>query len=198
MDASTPSLREKHKQLTRMEIVRVAFELFGRHGFENVSVEMICEAAGISRATFFNYFKQKELILTDFAEARGDKLLRILAEFRAARRKLTLKHVVELFLGFSEENARLGANSKALVLQVIFRQAAQGALVRTRKRIIDEVLEILEPSGGRKQNARTVVETLFSIYVAATLEWLMQPELPEGWLGATVRERMQIVLKGVA
>jgi AcrR family transcriptional regulator len=197
MDGSVLTLREKHKRLTRMEIVRVAFELFGRHGFENVSVEMICEAAGISRATFFNYFRQKELILSDFAEARGDKLLRMVDEFRASKRRLTLKHVVELFLGFSGENERLSAHSKSLMLQIVFRQAGQGALIRTRNRVIDEILEVVEPF-AKHHNARTVIETLFSIYVSATLEWLMQPDLPEGWLAATVRERMQIVIRGVA
>ncbi|HET8549166.1 MAG TPA: TetR/AcrR family transcriptional regulator [Bryobacteraceae bacterium] len=195
MDAGASTLRAKHKQLTRTEIVRVAFELFGRHGIENVSVEMICEAAGISRATFFNYFKQKELILNEFAAARGEKLLRIVDDFRASRRKLTLKDVIELFADFSAENERLSAHSKALMLQIVFRQAAQGALIQTRNRVLDEVQAVIEPT-LKKHKIRAVLETMFSVYVSATLEWLMQPQLPEGWLAATVRERMQIVLKG--
>jgi AcrR family transcriptional regulator len=196
MDGSVLTLREKQKRLTRTEIVRVAFELFGRDGFENVSVEMICEAAGISRATFFNYFKQKELILNELAAARGEKLLRIVDEFRGSRRTLTLRDVIELFAGFSAENERLSAHSKALLLQIAFRQAAQGALIATRNRVLDEVQAVIEPF-GKKHKARTVLETMFSIYVSATLEWLMQPDLSEGWLVGTVRERMQVVLRGV-
>jgi AcrR family transcriptional regulator len=195
VDAGASTLRERQKQLTRTEIVRVAFDLFGKHGVENVSVEMICEAAGISRATFFNYFRQKELILSEFAAARGAKLLRLVNEFRTNKRKLTLKDVVELFAGFAAENERLSAHSKALMLQVIFRQAAQQTLIQTRNRVLDEVQAVIEPF-GRKHRARTVLETMFSVYVSATLEWLMQPDLPEGWLAAAVRERMQVVIRG--
>ena len=64
------SLRQKRKIETRAEIVRVAFDLFGKLGYENVPVESIAEAAGISRATFFNYFPQKDLILREVASAR--------------------------------------------------------------------------------------------------------------------------------
>jgi AcrR family transcriptional regulator len=195
MDAGASTLRERQKQLTRTEIARVAFDLFGKHGIENVSVEMICEAAGVSRATFFNYFKQKDLILNEFAAARGAKLLHIVDEFRTSKRKLTLKDVVELFAGFSAENERLSAHSKSLMMQIVFRQAAQGALIQTRNRVLDEVQAVIEPF-GKKHRARTVLETMFSVYVSATLEWLMQPDLPEGWLAATVRDRMQVVIRG--
>src|ERR1700730_7001479 len=74
MGSSLPSLRQKLKQQTRTEIVRRAVELFARHGYDRVPVEMICEAVGIARATFFNYFPQKDLILREIARTRVEKL----------------------------------------------------------------------------------------------------------------------------
>ncbi|RSL18687.1 TetR family transcriptional regulator [Edaphobacter aggregans] len=96
MDRSTPSLREKQKHHTRTEIVRIAFELFAAHGYEDVSVEMICDAVGISRTTFFNYFPQKELILREIASSRVEKLKAIITRFSEDGKKLTFGDVVAL------------------------------------------------------------------------------------------------------
>lgn len=40
-------------------VLKVARELFWRHGFRRVTVEEICEKAGVSKMTFYRYFKDK-------------------------------------------------------------------------------------------------------------------------------------------
>lgn len=49
----------KHRE-TALRIERSAVDLVLQHGFESVTVDMICEASGISQRTFFNYFKTKD------------------------------------------------------------------------------------------------------------------------------------------
>lgn len=47
----------------------VAFELFGRDGFDATTVEDIAQAAGIGRRTFFRYFESKnDVVWGSFAE----------------------------------------------------------------------------------------------------------------------------------
>ena len=58
-------LREDKKLATWREIRRVALDLFARDGFEQTTVEQIAQAAGVSRATFFNYFSGKEAVVFD-------------------------------------------------------------------------------------------------------------------------------------
>ena len=53
------SLRERKKQRTAAEIHGCARRLVAERGLAGVTVDQICEAAGISPRTFFNYFPSK-------------------------------------------------------------------------------------------------------------------------------------------
>lgn len=54
------TLRERKRAATRLAIRRAAIELGLAHGYENVTVDMICAACSVSPRTFFNYFGNKE------------------------------------------------------------------------------------------------------------------------------------------
>ncbi|WP_193636327.1 TetR/AcrR family transcriptional regulator [Brachybacterium subflavum] len=58
-----PGLRERKRRELRGRIQRAAFDLMLEHGFADVTVEMICESAEVSRRTFFNYFGSKEVVV---------------------------------------------------------------------------------------------------------------------------------------
>ena len=65
------SLRVRQRLQTRAEIVRVAFELFGKFGFEKVSVEMIAASRGYFAGDVLQLLSAKELILREVASARA-------------------------------------------------------------------------------------------------------------------------------
>ena len=199
MDESIVSLRRRQKLHTRAEIVRTAFDLFGESAFEKVSVEAIAAAVGISRATFFNYFPQKELILREIASARMEKLKRNLESFSASKAAPSLEKILEMVLALSAENARIAQKSKKLLLEAIFRQASQGLLLDARKQAIDALAEVIGRIPRRvKSDARTAAETLFSVYMGTMLEWLMREDVPQEWLQETMRKRLLLLLEGVA
>ena len=191
-----PSLRDRQRKHTEAEIVRTAFDLFGKHGYEEVSVEMIASAVGISRATFFNYFPQKELILREIAAARAAKLKSILAEAQADGQTPTLDGVVEVILRLCEENARISMRSKKLMLDAIFHQVSRCLMLAARQQAIDALAGILASIPGYKRSAQLIAETLFSVYLATMLEWMMREGIPQQWLVDTMRSRLQLVLKG--
>nr|WP_095871273.1 TetR family transcriptional regulator [Streptomyces sp. TLI_235] len=56
----TPGLRERKKQRTRAAISDAAITLFLEHGFNQVSVAQVAEAAEVSKRTLFAYFPTKE------------------------------------------------------------------------------------------------------------------------------------------
>ncbi|MFB7113765.1 TetR/AcrR family transcriptional regulator [Streptomyces sp. NPDC056291] len=55
-----PGLRERKKQRTRAAISDAAIALFLEHGFNQVSVAQVAEAAEVSKRTLFAYFPTKE------------------------------------------------------------------------------------------------------------------------------------------
>jgi AcrR family transcriptional regulator len=56
-------LRERKRRETRQRIAETGLRLFLANGYENTTLEAIAAEAGISRRTFFSYFKSKEDIL---------------------------------------------------------------------------------------------------------------------------------------
>lgn len=54
------TLRDRKRAATRQSIRRAATLLGLQHGYENVTVDMICDASMVSARTFFNYFGSKE------------------------------------------------------------------------------------------------------------------------------------------
>lgn len=55
--------REKKRRETLERITQTALGLFAANGYEATTLDAIAEAAGISRRTFFHYFRTKEEIL---------------------------------------------------------------------------------------------------------------------------------------
>jgi len=169
-------------------------------------MDSIAASAGVSRATLFNYFPQKELILREIAAARMEKLKSILAEFGASGRAASFEDIVDLIVRISEENARISGHSKKLLLETIFRQASQGLLLAAR----EQAVEALAASIGRGQSrsqypthettgkAKLAAETVFAVYMATMLEWLMREGVPEQWLVDTMRQRLLVLKEGVA
>jgi AcrR family transcriptional regulator len=69
MERSPPEgegLRERKRRETLRRIAEQGLRLFLTNGYEETTLEAVAEAAGISRRTFFYYFKSKEEILLAF------------------------------------------------------------------------------------------------------------------------------------
>nr|NLD40719.1 helix-turn-helix transcriptional regulator [Actinomycetales bacterium] len=52
--------RAVRSQETRQRIYRSALELFREHGYDQVTIREICEAAGVAVGTFYHFFGSKD------------------------------------------------------------------------------------------------------------------------------------------
>ncbi|MDP3746311.1 MAG: TetR/AcrR family transcriptional regulator [Phenylobacterium sp.] len=67
--------RPEHKPETRARIVERARVLFNRHGYDNVTIDMVMEAASLTRGGFYNHFRNKQELfaaaVSSFLMGRG-------------------------------------------------------------------------------------------------------------------------------
>lgn len=73
--AGGAGLRERKRRETLQRITDVAMGLFVRQGYVETTLDEIAAAAGISRRTFFYYFKSKDDILLSVQSGLGDTLV---------------------------------------------------------------------------------------------------------------------------
>src|SRR5580692_11322786 len=65
---------------TRRQLQDIAIELFSAHGYDEVTIEALAAAAGISRRTFFRYFSSKADALMAGFDADVERLRSVLAD----------------------------------------------------------------------------------------------------------------------
>ncbi len=60
VSGKTPTLTERRKAATQLDIARAAARLFTEHGAQGTTAEAIAAAAGVAPRTFYRYFRTKE------------------------------------------------------------------------------------------------------------------------------------------
>jgi AcrR family transcriptional regulator len=73
--AQPVGLREQKRKETLRRITDAGIRLFGMKGYEATTLEDIAAEAGISRRTFFHYFKSKDDILLSMQRGLGEHLV---------------------------------------------------------------------------------------------------------------------------
>jgi len=57
--------RKKRAAATRQKIFNTAIKLFKKNGYKRVTVDDICNKAGVSKGAFYLYFKSKDMVVLD-------------------------------------------------------------------------------------------------------------------------------------
>jgi AcrR family transcriptional regulator len=104
--AQTPAVREIARDAVRAHVTAVAVSLFEAHGFDNVAIEHLSEAAGISRRTFHRYFAAKEDVIVGDPARMGELVRDALLGRPAVESAWT-----SLRLAYTELFAQLGGDS---------------------------------------------------------------------------------------
>lgn len=116
-ESPASSRRERRKQEFREKIIEAAINLFEKNGCDATTLEDICEAAEVSRPTFYSYYASKQELI----QALGDKLwLSMAHELTAvtlAGRDSTAKYVDAFLKMTRNEIARYSRLERELIRQ---------------------------------------------------------------------------------
>lgn len=75
-----PSLTERRKAATQLDIARAAAELFADKGPDGTTAEEIASRAGVALRTFYRYFRNKQDAVGPLLSSGGDRWRALLAE----------------------------------------------------------------------------------------------------------------------
>ncbi len=67
-------LRARKRRETRLRIIEAGIRLFIDRGYEAATLDEIAAAAGISRRSFFHYFRSKDEILLSLQASMGERI----------------------------------------------------------------------------------------------------------------------------
>ena len=95
--------KKRKGELTKERIHKCAMELFTSFGFENVTIVQICEAAGVTKRTFYYHFSSKDDILYDINEYVGIHSQELLNSFAEPSSNVD---ILWKLLGSYSENAK--------------------------------------------------------------------------------------------
>lgn len=105
--------RALQAQETKQKIYRCGAELFRKHGYQNVSVEQIAQAAGVGIGTLYHYYPSK-------ADLYGEVFIRADDFFRAFEDPAVLKQPPkQVLMDYFRQYARLNEGMGAEYVQLL-------------------------------------------------------------------------------
>lgn len=194
------SRRERKKEETKERIFKAAVKLFRDKGFEATTIDEITERADVAKGTFFNYFPRKESVLGYLSEVRMAEAVEnaaaILAARRPARAKL-LALYADVAAGYEEDREL----SWIVLMESIQRAFTVAEEVHHRwHNLTVSVIEQGQKRGELRPNVEPhrAERVLGSVYMGTLFMWLKCPEVVGMDLQKELKERLALVLDGLA
>jgi AcrR family transcriptional regulator len=188
----------------RQRVLSVAGDLFAQHGFDDVTMAQIAEAAGVARATVFNYFGSKyalvEAITAGVLGAYRDLLDDVLGD-DATPAPMLLRHICE--------QMGKGIEAEREFFRGVFRDLGrvqlglhEGEQIHgVNDEIRSRVLQLVERGQARKElsddfGAQTLADAFHSLVNGTITDWLYHDATAP--LVARLRDAADVFLEPVA
>ena len=162
---------DARRSRTRRRLQEAIVELSLDKGFQNLTVENLLERAGITRATFYAHFRDKEQLLTSVAEA---VVTDVLERFEHLADELESRRLVALFEDAQREPDRL---------RVVLRGEGDGIALRYFAERVTAIVDEVDPwsaagSALSEPLARQLAARAFAGQILAVLAWWMELDDP--------------------
>ena len=124
------NLTERKRQLVRDELSAAALKAFALQGFDETTIDEITRAVGVSRRTFFRYFKSKEDVIIEFLAEIGARVpaelaARPVSELPAVALRQALATIIDTYTEYPQKSlalAKLILSTPALRARYLDRQ----------------------------------------------------------------------------
>ena len=171
--AKTEGLRERNRRATLQRIADVGMELFLANGFDATTLDEIAAAAGISRRTFFYYFRSKDDILLAHIAGYDDALRASIRDHPSAGEPIDVVREALLEMSARFQTSRTVAISRLIrESEVLSSRKHRNDL--HREQVVYETLCELWPGKDRRDRLRLVAMAASGALRIAVDAWLEQ------------------------
>ncbi|QUP56943.1 TetR family transcriptional regulator (plasmid) [Ralstonia syzygii] len=163
-------LRERKRRDTLQRIAETGLELFIANGYEETTLDDISAAAGISRRTFFHYFKSKDDILLAWQSGLAESIR------AAVLKEATNQSPMDALCGALLKLASRYDSDTAIAIARLLRssdqlRAANQAKYLHQEQAAFEALCHLWPQRGRRERLRIVAMVGLGAFRIAVDAW---------------------------
>jgi len=167
------SLHER-RTLRRERLVAAAADLYGEHGYRNVTVRMICQRARLTERYFYEAFASSEEILVVAARTLAGQTLERMRQLRDGTAGEREAKTLRMLKGYYR--SQFDEPSKARVFTLEFRgisAAADAEFERILDMFAELIVETRDPQRrGRAANDQLVRRGVVGAVLQITLAWI--------------------------
>jgi AcrR family transcriptional regulator len=146
--------RDKQAIATHQKIYNTALKLFYKSGYDKVTVDDICEAAGVSKGAFYDHFKSKDQVIIDLF-LMADEIYGEYAERELGRQK----NITDRLLLLGRRAVKYSNDMGIDIIQVSYRAQInthkKTASIASEKRALFKLLLKLIEQGQARGEIRT-------------------------------------------
>jgi AcrR family transcriptional regulator len=164
----------------REAILAHAGELFARRGYHAASMNQVAEACGLSKATLYHYYRDKDALLVQIADGHVSRLRALVVEVRAlplapeAMLRELVRRIVEEYAGAQHAH-------RVLTEDVKFLNSAD------RERILDKEREVVAGFADvvgalRPELSRAALDKPMTMLLFGMINWMFTWVRPGGAL----------------
>jgi AcrR family transcriptional regulator len=164
-------LRERKRYETSERIIEKGLKLFVKNGYEGTTLAAIAQAAGISRRTFFYYFKSKEDVLLAAHDSGFREALRpAMLDERPDQTPLEAVQKCLIKLASRYETKESIVFDRLMQSTETLRARKEAFFVETEHILLEAMCE-LWPSPGRREGLRLVAMVAMGTLRLALDKW---------------------------
>jgi AcrR family transcriptional regulator len=178
-EAASVTRREQFAMETRKLIFDTAVDLFAEKGYDSMTVDDICEKAGVAKGTFYNHFKSKDQIIVE-------EFLKIDAYYGEILSKLQKKKksYIDKMNEFFALTLRYISEQGIEIMKVAYHSqigpSRTSSPVASPKRPLYEIVELLVKEGQDNgevradMSAAVITQTLVHFTRGVVYDWCLQ------------------------
>jgi len=176
---ATTVTRGPNYESQRESILAGAAELFARRGFHGTSMNEVAEACGLSKATLYHYYRDKNELLVNIADGHVSRLVELCESVRAD--VAPAERLVALIDRFLAEYSQAQHSHRVLTEDVKFLDAAD------RKKVLDKERHVVQTFADaiaaiRPDVKRSALEKPLAMLLFGMLNWMFTWLRPDGRL----------------